>query len=283
MSNAVPGDPADSQLDPSPPDAPGPGTPGFNLGSGFSGTYEGGQLDNPFNYGAAGGADPLSVFQQYGSHPYSAVPAPSGSSSGGGGGPAAPDEVPDLRMVAAAAPPYLPETAVAAGSANGWQPQDPAFAGTTFDAGGFRDAHNTMISATAEVVALYKSLRNLVLSTGDWVFGQNAVIHVPPGKNTLGPSQNPKASTGEQTAPLDPAHDEPDPALFLSPTNNPVTFASGTPGSPGMNAAQENTLVAIAGGMELVGQFLGMMQSTGIAYASADSNSAAPPAETTGG
>jgi hypothetical protein len=136
-----------------------------------------------------------------------------------------------------------------------------------------------MISATAEVVALYKSLRSLVLSTSDWVFGQKAVVHVPAAHQSPGPDHGPNPNLGEEPAPFTPAFDEPDPALFISPTNNPVAYA-GTPGHPGMNDAQANTLVQIADGMELVGQFLGMMQSTGIAYATADANSVAPPAET---
>jgi hypothetical protein len=86
---------------------------------------------------------------------------------------------------------------------------------------------------------------------------------------------------GEDADPYTPAHTEPDPALFIDSTNNPQAFA-GTTGHPGMNDAQANTLVQIADGMELVGQFLGMMQSTGVAYATADANSVAPPSQTSG-
>jgi hypothetical protein len=245
--------------------------PGSDMYSGFTGTYEGGQLADPFVYGTTGGADPTTLFQQYSDQPYSAVPAP----TSGGSAPAPGGEIPDLRMVAATSPPYLPETP----SGDASQSDNPAYATTTFDAGSFKDAHNTMISATAEVVALYKDLRSLVLSTSDWVFGQNAVVEVPAVIDHLPPgyADNPDRDT---LPPLyTPAHYEPDPALFGDPSSDPNTFA-GTPGSPGMNDAQADTLVQIADGIELVGQFLGMMQSTGIAYASADANSIAPPSET---
>jgi hypothetical protein len=170
---------------------------------------------------------------------------------------------------------YLPEKASA-----GKPPPDAEYATATFDAGSFRDAQNKMISATAEVVALYKSLRNLVLSTSDWVFGQNAVVHVPAVIVHQQPDSKP-VDRDTQPDLYTPAHDQPDPALFIDSTDNPNTFA-GTPGHPGMNDAQENTLVQIADGMELVGQLLGMMQSTGIAYATADANSVAPPSQTSG-
>lgn len=241
--------------------------------SGFTGTYEGGQLASPFDYGTVGGGDPASVFQQYSGQPYSAVAAP----TGGGSAPAPGGEIPDLRMVAGASPPYLPETP----SSDGSQSSNPAYATTTFDAGSFKDAHNKMISATAEVVALFKDLRSLVLSTSDWVFGQNAVVKVPAVIQHLPPGTGSGSNPDRDTLPplYAPAHYEPDPALFGDPSSDPNTFA-GTPGNPGMNDAQADTLVQIADSIELVGQFLGMMQSTGIAYASADANSTAPPSET---
>jgi hypothetical protein len=272
-----PGDPADSApgpVRPAPP-APAPSSPPppwSGMNSGFTGTYENGQLANPFDYGTVGGIDPTSLFQQYSSQPYSAVPAPTGS---GGSAPAAGGEIPQLRMVAGTSPPYLPETP----SGDTSQSQNPAYATTTFDAGSFKGAHNTMISATAEVVALYKDLRSLVLSTSDWAFGQNAVVEVPAVIQHSEPGSHSTADMDTQGPIYTPASYEPDPALFGDPSSDPNTFA-GTPGHPGMNDAQADTLVMIADGIELVGQFLGMMQSTGIAYASADANSAAPPSET---
>jgi hypothetical protein len=122
-----------------------------------------------------------------------------------------------------------------------------------------QDTENSLLSSASTIINAYGNLTELFSDYQNWVYGQNATITYVQysggveGDNTYGVNTEPDAIQSQAQQ-----------------------FANGQDGQPGINAIQAYTMKAIADSMELVGQFIALINAAGNAYATADTNSALP-------
>jgi hypothetical protein len=206
-----------------------------------------------------------------GVQPYTSPEAPPLNTSTSGSGSAsipANAAVPDLAMVWGTAPSYAPS---GSGGSNSNGPAAPVADDLSIDLGSLRDSENQMLSASSAVVDAYENLKQQFESVKDTVFGQQAqdtgvgLANGGDGQATAGGADG-EASYNQQTTP-DPIQ----PAA--------VAFANGQNGQPGMNDIQAYALQEIGNAMALVGEFIALMNASGVNYAETDANSALPSAD----
>jgi hypothetical protein len=194
--------------------------------------------------------------------PYTSPEAPPLDLSGSGSGNVtipANAPVPDLAVVWGTAPSYQPSDS---GSANGNGPTAPTAGDLAIDLGSLRDGESQMLSASSSVVDAYENLKQLFQSVKDTVFGQNAQTT----QQVVSGSGDGYTTWSTQTTP-DP----------IQPAAQ--AFANGQNGQPGMNDVQAYALQQIGNAMALVGEFIALMNASGVNYAQTDESSALPPAD----
>jgi hypothetical protein len=194
--------------------------------------------------------------------PYTSPEAPPLNTSTSGSGSAsipANATVPDLAMVWGTAPSYAPS---GSGGSNSNGPAAPLADDLSIDLGSLRDCENQMLSDSSVVVDAYENLKQQFESVKDTVFGQQAqtsqIVYEGGGDG--------EGQYGQETTP-DPIQ----PAA--------VAFANGQNGQPGMNDIQAFALQQIGNAMALVGEFIALMNASGVNYAETDANSALPSAD----
>lgn len=122
----------------------------------------------------------------------------------------------------------------------------------------------TLITSASAIVNQYTTLKTLFLADKDWVYGQTATVQGP----TNGSVPDPTSKNGS-------------PQLQYGTSNDPIhdvaiAFANGDGSHPGINELQQQTLLSIANGMGMLGEFIAAVNNAGQAYASADFNSIVP-------
>lgn len=167
--------------------------------------------------------------------------------------------VPDLAMVWGTAPSYAPS---GSGGSNSNGPAAPLADDLSIDLGSLRDCENQMLSDSSVVVDAYENLKHQFQSVKDTVFGQQAEV-----------TQTVYAGGGDGQGNYD-QETTPDP---IQPAA--VAFANGQNGQPGMNDIQAYALQQIGNAMALVGEFIALMNASGVNYAETDANSALPSAD----
>jgi hypothetical protein len=145
-----------------------------------------------------------------------------------------------------------------------------------------RDGTNSLTNSVRPLVAEYEELRKYVHATYTSIFGQDAVVH---GRdNYFGPDE----SSGSYSPPPDDSYaDNPNRGVVFQSNADPGSVNEDTPSMkqqllPGplvkssrdfadnINPAQEKALAYIANALELTGKFIAGLDTSGIAYSSAD-------------
>lgn len=120
-----------------------------------------------------------------------------------------------------------------------------------------------MLNRARGLVTQYESLRSKVLASEGTVFGQNAML---PGK---APATfiNGNGGTGSWSSNSD-ASQQPSPTVFAKPAQQ---FADQ------MNPVQEKALQSIGAALELVGEYIALVNHSGQVYSATDRKSLFPP------
>jgi hypothetical protein len=195
--------------------------------------------------------------------PYTSPEAPApNTNDGNSSGPPIPANapVPDLAMAwtPTTAPPFISAgTGGGSGSSSSDVTPSPDF---SIDLEGLGDAQNQMLNASSTVVNAYEALKQQFESVQSTVFGQQA--------------QTTTQSSSDSSSGYDSWNTTTSPDSIQQAAQ---TFANGQNGQPGMNDIQAYALEQIGNAMAAVGQFIVLMNTAGISYATADTNSALPP------
>jgi hypothetical protein len=202
--------------------------------------------------------------------------APGGGSAGGGTIPIG-SAVPDLSMVFTTAPDFTPSGSQ--GTTGSTSSLLPPASDLSIDLGSLRDAENTMIGASTEIVGAYEALKSLFQSSKDTVFGQQLTTTAPASHGLS------SATTGDMAKTANDAQAGPNgEPLGKITTPDPIqasaiAFANGQNGQPGMNDVEAFALQQVGNAMALLGQFMAMMNGAGYSYSLADASSVLPQAQ----
>ncbi|HEV7934572.1 MAG TPA: hypothetical protein VGP70_19980 [Actinomadura sp.] len=119
---------------------------------------------------------------------------------------------------------------------------------------------NAMLGTVRGLVTQYEDLRTKVMATGGTVFGQTSM--------RKGADPMTYDSFSHQWYPNSESSQQPSPTVFAKPAQD---FAAE------MNPIQEKTLQSVGAALELVGEYIALVNHSGQVYAAADRQSLFPP------
>lgn len=187
--------------------------------------------------------------------------------------------VPDLLMDYTTAPDFAPDQQQQPGTGTP-PPALPPVDDLSIDLGSLRDAENAMLTASANIVTSYTSLKTSFEGDKDTIFGQAAAMTILAPESLSNPVTGTLTKTANDTQPGPNGQ----PARAMMTVPDPIqgtakAFANGQDGTPGMNDIEAFALQTVGNAMGLLGVFMAMMNAAGYAYTQADASSFLPQAQ----